>query len=156
MRYLVLLIISLPFISTAAPPDYASYSVVTNSIKKFAPTQIPKSGIDWKVGRCLRYSDDDPLNFAGKYTLEEVGCGTGCIEYCLIDRTTGLVYPGKDFTQDFPNDYRGRTGLHYRCDSRLLIVYDAISYEYPIQVSYYVWDGAKMKLLETDEIRASK
>jgi hypothetical protein len=156
MRAYLLLIISLPIVLLAALPEYESYSVVVHPIQKFACTQIPKSGIDWKTGRFLRYSDDEPRNFADRYTLGEIGCGTGCVEYCLIDRVSGAVYPGPDFNQDFPNDYHGLTGFHYRHDSRLFIVYHATAFEYPVHVSYYVWQSTNMTLLATNEIRAPK
>jgi len=156
MRAYLLLIISLPIVLLAAPPKYESYSVAVHPIQKFAQTQIPKSEIDWKMEEYLHYSDKEPLNFADKYTLFEIGCGTGCVEYCLIDRTSGVIYPGEYFIQDFPNDYDGSTGLQYRRDSRLLIVYHANGYEYPVHVNYYVWLGTNMTLLATNEIRAAK
>ena len=84
MRPLLLLITLLPFASVAAPPKFESYPVALHPIKQFARTQIPKSGIDWKMEDYLHYSDKEPLNFADKYTLFDIGCGTGCIEYCLI------------------------------------------------------------------------
>jgi hypothetical protein len=156
MRAWLLPIIFLPFVLLAAPPKYEAYSVVVHHIKKFARTQIPKSGIDWKMEDYLHYSDKEPLNFADKFTLFDIGCGTGCIEYCLIDRTSGSVYLGMDFNQDFPNDYHGLMGLHYRRDSRLLVVYHATGYEYPVHVSYYVWQSTNMTLFATNEIRAPK
>jgi len=124
-----------------------------HSITKFAPTKVPQSGIDWKMQEYLRYSDKEPLNFADKYTLFEVGCGTGCLEFCLIDRTTGTVYPGMDFTTDFPLDYKGPSGFTYRRSSRLLVVHRADNFQYPIFVDYYLWDGARFRLLQTDNIQ---
>ena len=156
MRAFLLLIIFLPVVLLAAPPKYESYSVIVHPIQKFARTQIPKSGIDWKMEEYLHYSDKEPLSFADKFTLFEIGCGTGCVEYCLIDRTSGAVYPGTDFNQDFPRDYHGLIGLRYRRDSRLLIVYHATAFDYPVHVSYYVWQGTNMTLLATNEIRAPK
>lgn len=156
MRTCLLLMICLPGILRATLPTYESYSAVVHPIQKFAHTQIPKSGIDWKMEEYLHYSDKEPLNFADKFTLSNIGCGTGCIEYCLIDRTSGAVYPGEDFNQDFPNGYDGLTGLHHRRDSRLLIVYHATAFEYPVHVSYYVWQDMNMTLLATNEIQAPK
>ena len=137
-------------------PPNGSFSVVVHPIQKFAHTQIPTAGIDYKVEQFLRYSDSEPLNFADKFTLGEIGCGTGCVEYCLIDRTSGAVFSGLDFNQDFPNDYNGPTGFYYRRDSRLFIVYHATAFQYPVHVSYYDWSGTNMTLLETNDIRAQK
>jgi hypothetical protein len=156
MRRVLAVIILFPLVLTAGSPKFEFYSVKVHPIRHFAPTKIPKSGIDWKMDRFLRHSDDEPVAFADRYTFGEIGCGTGCIEYCLIDRTSGAVYPGTDFNQDFPNDYHGLTGFQFRRDSKLFVVYHAVGFEYPIHVSYYVWEGTKPKFLQTDEIRSPK
>jgi hypothetical protein len=156
MRRLLLIVFLLPLVLMAAPLKFESYSVVLHPITKYAPTKIPKSGIDWKMEDFLQYTDKDALNFADNYTLVKVGCGTGCVEYCLIDRVSGMVYPGTDFNQDFPNNYNGPAGFQFHRDSKLLVVYHADSFEYPVHVSYYVWEDKKLKLLQTDEIQASK
>ena len=152
MRHLLTVIALLPVLLQAAPPTFESYSVDVHPIKKSARTKIPKSGTDGKVDRFLRYSDDEPVTFAAKYTFGEIGCGAGCFEFCLIDRTTGKVYPGADFSSEYPRDYEGPTGFQYCRNSRLLIVYHALGAQYPVRVSYYVWDGTKLKLLETHDI----
>lgn len=135
-------------------PNFELYPAQSNPIGRFAKTKIPESGIDWKMQDYLRFSDDNPLNFAGKYTLFEIGCGTGCIEFCLIDRTTGIVVPGKDFNQNFPEGYNGLMGLQYRQGSSLLVVYHATAFKYPVSVDYYLWDGAKFNLLRSDQIQS--
>src|ERR1039458_9033727 len=89
VRGLLLSMIFLSCAFAAASPQFDSNSVPLHAIKKFAPTKIPERGIDWKMRDYLHYSDKSPLNFADKYTLFEIGCGTGCLEFCLIDRTTG-------------------------------------------------------------------
>jgi len=137
-----------------APPNFESYRVTLHPIKNFAPTQIPKAGLDWKMEDYLHYSDNEPLNFADRFTLFDIGCGTGCVEFCLIDRKTGVVYPGTDFTQDFPHDYSGPFGLQFRRNSRLLVVYHAVGFEYPVHISSYVLDGTKMKLVQSEDIQA--
>src|ERR1019366_1426147 len=109
-----------------------------------------------KMRDYLHYSDKSPLNFADKYTLFEIGCGTGCLEFCLIDRTTGTMHPGMDFTTDFPLDYKGPGGFKYRRSSKLLVVYRANNFEYPILVDYYLWDGSGFKLLQTDKLQQKK
>jgi hypothetical protein len=136
----------------ADSPTYESYSVQSNPTKRFAKTKIPESGIDWKMREHLRFSDDNPLNFAGQYTLFEIGCGTGCVEFCLIDRTTGEVHTGMDFNQDFPKGYVGLTGLQYRKSSRLLEVYHATASKYPVTVDSYLWDGTKFNLLRSAQL----
>ena len=137
-------------------PLFKSYSVPLRKIIKFAPTKIPSSddpnsGINWKQEEYLRYSSKAPLNFSDKYTLFKTGCGTDCLEFCLIDRTTGVVYPGMSFNQLFPPDYKGHKGFKFHRSSRLLVVYHAGLGE-PVFVDYYVWDGVKFILLKTKKI----
>jgi hypothetical protein len=136
-----------------AHPKFESYLVAHQTIKNLAPAQIPKSGIDWKMEEYLHYSNDEPPNFADKFTLFDIGCGTGCIEFCLIDKTTGTVYPGDDFNQDFPQDYNGPYGFQFHRNSRLLVVYSAEGFDYPIHVDYYILDGTKLKLLKSDSLQ---
>ena len=65
------------------------------------------------------------VNFAGRYTLASVGCGTGCSITAFIDARTGRAF--------FPDELLGWTGIvgdydppegeepwTYRADSRLL------------------------------------
>ena len=101
---------------------------------------------------CLRSSDKEPLNFADKYTLLEIGCGTGCVKFCLIDRVTGDVFLGKDFNQDFPNNYNGETGLKYKRGSKLLTIYHATAFNYPVHVDQYVWENQSLVLLHREKI----
>ena len=130
--------------------EFESYSVPLRKITSFAPTKIPNDGVNWKMEDQLRFSDGEPLNFANKYTLFSIGCGISCVEFCLIDRTTGIVHPGMSFNQHFLADYEGPTGFIHRRDSRLLVVYHAALDE-PIFADYYVWDGAKFTLLKQEQ-----
>lgn len=67
------------------------------------------------------------VNFAGRYTLASVGCGTGCSISAIIDARTGRAF--------FPNEFLGWTSIvgdyepaegeelwTYRAGSRLLRV----------------------------------
>jgi|GEM_PF-628244 len=138
--------------SHAVPTQFESYAVPLRKITKFAPTKIQSEGVNWKMEGYLHFSDGGPPDFANKYTVFSIGCGISCVEFCLIDRTTGIVHPGMSFNQHFLADYEGPTGLIYRRDSRLLIVYHAALGE-PIFADYYVWDGAKFILLRQDKIQ---
>jgi hypothetical protein len=156
MRCLSLLLVLVSTIVVMAAPQFESHSVTVHRLRKFAPTRIPQSSIDWKMERCLRESDKQPLNFSDKYTLVEVGCGTGCSEFCLIDRSTGKVHPGMSVAMDFPKDYKGLAGFEYRRDSRLLIVRGAYEFHYPIFVNYYLWSQTKFDLLQSEQISEKK
>ncbi|HSU53231.1 MAG TPA: hypothetical protein VLT36_04150 [Candidatus Dormibacteraeota bacterium] len=152
-RRALLLIVLLAALAAPASPLFESNSVPLHRIPKFVPTNIPTNGLDWKMQEYLRYSDKVPLNFADKYTLLEAGCGTGCIEFCLIDRTTGVVHQGLDFTTDLPRDYTGPWGFKYSRKSRELVVYHGNNFQYPVFVDCYAWDGMRFTLLHTDKIQ---
>jgi hypothetical protein len=68
---------------------------------------------------------EEGVNFAGRYTLASVGCGTGCSITAIIETRTGRAF--------FPKELLGWTGIvgdyeppegeeswTYRADSRLL------------------------------------
>ncbi len=91
-------------------------------------------------------------NFAGKYRVIEIGCGTMCTIIAIVDFETGYVY--------FP-EVPTSLGAEYRIDSNLFIanpietikeVYSPEYYEeFPEWIStfYYKWENNKfIKLLE--------
>ena len=71
-------------------------------------------------------------NFSGHFTIASWGCGTGCLEFVIIDLRTGMVYDpsflGVGFhyqSADFgptPGWQCHTDSLTYRLDSRLLVV----------------------------------
>lgn len=54
----------------------------------------------------------EELNFAGKYTVVTIGCGTGCQTHYVVDRETGRVL----------DKVQSSIGAKYSPDSRLFIV----------------------------------
>lgn len=100
---------------------------------------------------------DGGVNFAGRYTLASVGCGTGCSITAIIDARTGRAH--------FPLELNGWTGIvgdydppegeepwEYRADSRLLRatgrpnVADPRDERHgPSGIYYYAWDGARLR-----------
>lgn len=134
---------------TPRPPSFEAYPVPLTRLRSPAPIAIPSAGLDWKMERTLRAANPaDPPNFADTYTVVQVGCGTGCLEFALIDRRTGKVTPGAYFTLDFPSDYPGPYGFEFRRDSRLLVVRHAEGFAWPVHTTSFVWDGRKMNKLE--------
>ncbi len=53
-------------------------------------------------------------NFAGHYTVADWGCGTRCMDFAIIDNTTGKIYLDKNF--------QANEGLAYDINSELFIV----------------------------------
>ncbi|HLM55294.1 MAG TPA: hypothetical protein VK422_04150 [Pyrinomonadaceae bacterium] len=97
------------------------------------------------------------VNFAGRYTLASVGCGTGCSVAAIIDARTGAAH--------FPDQLNGWTGIvgdydppegedtwAYRADSRLLRIVgrpnigrEGEERHGPSGIYYYVWETGRLR-----------
>lgn len=60
----------------------------------------------------LREGLEQGVNFAGKYTVVSIGCGTSCQQHYVVDRRSGKVL----------DKVEGSMGVRYSADSRLFIV----------------------------------
>jgi len=122
----------------SAPPTFQAHRVALSRIDHPAPAKLPRTDIGWKMVRYLQADGEapEPPNFADRFTLFLVGCGSGCRQYALIDRRSGKVHPGQAL-----NNVR----FDYRRDSRLLVVTHAEGARSPDIVDYLVWDGARWR-----------
>jgi hypothetical protein len=107
---------------------------------------------------------DEGVNFAGRYTLATVGCGTGCSVTAMIDARTGRAH--------FPDELNGWTGIvgdydvpegedawTYRADSRLLrlvgrpnIGREGEERYGPSGIYYYEWTGRRLRFLKSTHV----
>jgi hypothetical protein len=95
-------------------------------------------------------------NFAGHYTVAQWSCGTDCVEFAVVEATTGKVIFADDFAlvsgshvdaKEFENGAAGALPLlRYKPDSRLLIVVGALD-EDPKR------EGAFYYVLEKDRLK---
>lgn len=126
---------------------FEDYPAAPGSAPMVAPaaTRIPASGISWKMRQYLEVSGDtgEP-DFAGRLRVFAIGCGTGCLEYRLIDRATGEVLPGGEVSNGH---------IRHRRDSRLLIAQRTEGYGRPAYLDYWVWNGVRLDKVMTHEIR---
>jgi hypothetical protein len=87
------------------------------------------------------------INFAGKYSVAEFGCGTGCQDGVIVDADTGRIYPLPEIMAN---------GSESRKESRLLI-------QNPItipsgwmndwfKIRYWEWTGTNFRLLGVYQI----
>ncbi len=87
-------------------------------------------------------------DFAGAYTLVQIGCGTSCQAIALVDARDGAVFFGPT----------AEAGLDYRADSRLIVVNplqnlrDAYGDEIPLWAAtrFYVFDGTGFREISVD------
>ncbi|MGE8216673.1 MAG: hypothetical protein ACN6RD_10790 [Stenotrophomonas maltophilia] len=128
--------------SLSGSPRLEDYPVPLSRIDHPAPPRIPRHGINWKMRQYLQGAPDGAPDFADRFTLYTLGCGSGCIEFALIDRRSGKVHPGHSFNN-------GR--FAHRRDSRLLIVTHNDGYGYPDILDYYLWNGRRLTLLKTEQ-----
>lgn len=107
-----------------------------------------------------RQQREEGINFAGRYTLASVGCGTGCSVTAIIDARDGRAY--------FPRELEGWTSIvgdydppegediwEWRANSRLLRVVGRPNVgrageerHGPSGVYYYEWTGRRLRLVE--------
>lgn len=91
-------------------------------------------------------------NFAGRYTVAEWGCGTGCEQIAVVDTQSGHVYDGpagispKGALYLGPNVEEDKTGIFYSPNSSLFIVVGCPNYK-KCGSYYYHWNGTQFKLL---------
>jgi hypothetical protein len=83
------------------------------------------------------------VNFAGKYTLVTVGCGTGCQTHYVVDRETGKVL----------DKVQSSMGARFKPNSRLLIVNppdSTVNYAecHDCAPQVYVFENGKFKQVE--------
>lgn len=129
--------------SVAAEQGAAAYPDVQNSKPAANETRFRDpdfSGRDRAFSmyrtRILEALRDEGTNFADRYTIIGMGCGTGCTFNLLVDRGSGRV-----FNVPFGGEEQQRLELRHSAQSNVL---DANWYEGETCVGQQVrWDGAK-------------
>jgi hypothetical protein len=99
-------------------------------------------------------------NFAGRFTVAEWGCGTGCVSIAVVDNYSGAVYDGPVGSLPHAAIYLGPppdpslTGVFYRQDSRLLVIKGCPNWR-DCGAYYYEWRENSFILLKRDAILPS-
>ncbi|TAJ71112.1 MAG: hypothetical protein EPO51_15155 [Phenylobacterium sp.] len=126
-------------------PRFADYAVPVAKIDRPAPVKL-RTAFDRAFRTRLRQAGKGPPNFAGHYTINVWGCGTGCATYAGVDLLTGAVAIVGGSVGDTPMER-----VQSRPDSRLLIVTAKPSEDSPEveAVRYFVWTGKALKLVKT-------
>ena len=141
-------------------PRFESYAVAVRR-GKVAPLNPGSHTWARKYRTLLRQQlKEAGVNFAGRYTLASVGCGTGCSITAIIDARTGRAF--------FPKELAGWTGIvgdyeipdgedswTYRANSRLIRLVGrpnigAIDEErYGASgIYYYEWSNQRLRLVK--------
>ncbi len=86
-------------------------------------------------------------DFAGKYRIVRIGCGSGCVGLAVLDCEVGTAYDAK-MTVEQSNKELFNLGerIEYRKDSRLLVLRGCINEEKErCGVSQFEWVGDGLK-----------
>lgn len=135
--------VSLP---SSAPFQFDQFAV--NAIHKGA-TRLPDFSGAQKAYRTYRTRIRNGMrqgpDFAGRYSVIQIGCGTGCSFVYIGNNSTGKVY---DFLRG--GDENVYLNLLYRIDSNLLV--SQWSDFKKCFIEYFYWSGDKFTLLKKTEV----
>jgi len=97
-------------------------------------------------------------NFAGKFTIAQWGCGSGCIQMAVIDGENGAVYRGPfkvlSARRLHTLEIYAAPLLQFRANSRLIIVSGCPEEDLSKCADvYYEWSGTRFGLLTKSEMR---
>lgn len=160
MRHLPLLLVAVAvYAQKAKLPSFEEYEV--SQLFRGGAVQVHLTG---KFARQFRSQIENAagkgVNFAGKFTVAQWGCGSECIQMAVINQQTGAVYRGPFRVLDFsarPFVFADRSTnakpewfepISFRPSSRLLIVRGC-----PEEVNkncatlYYEWESEKFRLI---------
>lgn len=147
-------------------PKFSDYPAVGENIAKPAKINLKSHPADRNFRTTLKEGAKNGPRFAGHYAIATWGCGSGCIEFALVDLKTGKVIFPEGITpitvsllvdaDDFEKSAKPDDERVFRCkaDSRLLIVVGSIEDEFASKersgAFYYVLEKDKlMKVYET-------
>ena len=136
------------------PPTFSDFPAALYE-GTVARVDLKSSPLGHDFRTSLTESNKLPVNFGGKYTIDLLGCGQGCVSGVIFDRTNGKigsVLPSSNqrgnnyiatstlFILNLSYDSQGNQGVTFTDDSPF---YDNVFG--PVQ--YYVWDGNTFALI---------
>jgi len=102
-----------------------------------------------KYRTMIREGAREGPNFASHYTIVQWGCGSGCVQFAVVDAKTGAVYVPPFYVGPrarIEAETEPDEPLQFRIDSKLLIVSGAPN-EKNEGLYYYKWDKGRFVLL---------
>jgi len=142
---------SAPFDALLGKEVFDTQAVPTPAMTTTPTAPIVKHGMARLFRTVLREGAKQPPNFAGHYTIIEIGCGAGTRCPAILDAETGKVFfpPELKVAEALmmdtgPGDFET---LNYRLDSRLLVVVGTANENYGQEGVYsYVWRDERLTL----------
>jgi hypothetical protein len=74
------------------PPMFAEYPVLGDVQGPPAPRNIASHSLARQFRTMLRKGATEGPNFAGHHTIASWGCGSGCVQFAIIDARNGRVF----------------------------------------------------------------
>jgi hypothetical protein len=74
------------------PPTFAEYPVLGEFQGPAAPLNIESHSLARRFRPMSRKGATEGPNFAGHYTIASWGCGSGCVQFAIIDARNGRVF----------------------------------------------------------------
>ena len=136
------------------PPDraprFADYSVKKLSHIRVAKPVVPKN---WDEDPRLRLQDtvgsDRRTNFAGRYYLAVVGCGTACVWGAIVYPKSGRIIPLPSVAS-WLDTHDKFEGIDFRHNSRLIVMSGARNERKgDMGWHFYVSENGKPRFLRT-------
>jgi hypothetical protein len=131
-----------------APPTFDQYPA-TGRWDGVARKPILRTARQRQFRTVIRQQFSGPPNFAGQYRVAVWGCGSGCLQFAIADKNTGVVYdPPFAVVMVDPCGFDVPERLTFQKGSRLLIVAGLPDEdEHRAGTYYYEWTGQKLRLL---------
>jgi hypothetical protein len=131
----------------ADAPRFEDYPVAAETVRP-APVNLKGNPEARRFRTMLREGAADGPNFAGHFTIVDWGCGTSCVNWAVVDATTGKVHfdPATEVVSAV-HVFTDQS-LNFRQDSRLLVVLGAPHEDEKREgITYLLWDGKGFKRL---------
>jgi len=132
-------------------PKFEDFPAITFSNNKNIVVDISSDPIARMFRSAIRHSVKiDGINFAGKYSIVEWGCGSTCQSGAIVDADTGHVYPLPGIMA---------SGFEARKDSNLLIQNPLSmqgNWREWYRMLYWEWKGNRYKLIGVYKVDFAK
>jgi len=125
-----------------------------------APVDLASHPLASRFRTRLREAAGKGPNFAGHYTIASWGCGSGCLQYAIVDARNGRVFfpPQARFvdkmrvTEPEHLSYEDVLRRYFRRDSALFMVVGRPLAGSPLDgndegIFYYAWTGTERRLV---------
>lgn len=129
-------------VRAAELPKFSDYPEALSRIERYAKATVPDVDAASRCIRDLPYDKPEAPDFADRFTFFVDGCGSGCAEFCLIDRVSGAVFPGVGAV--------GGPDFEHRRDSRLVIIKHTDGRYADADLFFadcYVWQDGRFRFL---------